>query len=173
MARLLINKNDFIDYKQVSKARDIAAIESVIQEAQDIDLKALICREFFYDILNNYQQEIYQKLIHGETYTDNDGNVVEFKGLKAVLVNFAYARYVLRGHMNDTAFGMVQKTTGFSQPISASEKRDVRDRSIADANGYWQECKLYLKEKEDLFPKWKDCNKCEGSTSRAFKTSTI
>ena len=179
MSRLLINKNDFIGFKQLSKGRDVDTIETFIQEAQDLDLKELVCREFYFDILKNYQEQAYQKLIHGETYTDADGNDIEFKGLKAVLVHFTYARYTLRSHVTDTPFGMVQKTNEFSQPVSTSEKREIRDRAIVDANRYWEECKIYLDEKVSLFPKWKNCADCgcnggkSGNGSGILKVSVI
>lgn len=176
MARLLINKNDFKEYKQISKGKDVELIEQYIQEAQDLDLKEIVCREFYYDILKNFQQPEYQKLIHGETYTDSEGNEIEYKGIKAVLVYFAYARYILRGHITDTPFGMVQKTNEFSQPVSSAEKREVRDRSRIDAMNYWQECKIYLDQHVQLFPKWKECSDCgcKGSNkSRKLNVSVI
>lgn len=175
---LLINKNDFKEYRQLSKGRDVELIETYIQEAQELDLKNLLCRAFYFDVLNNYQQPAYQALIHGETYTDAEGNTIEFKGLKAVLVYYAYARYVMRSSATDTPFGMVQKTTEFSQPVSSSEKRDMRDRCIVDAGEYWKECKLYLDFKEETFPKWAECADCgcsESGSGRSgnFKTSVI
>lgn len=176
MARLLINKNDFKDYKQISKGKDVELIEQYIQEAQDLDLKEIVCREFYYDLLKNFQLPAYQKLIHGETYTDAEGNEIEYKGIKAVLVYYAYARYVLRGHVTDTPFGMVQKTNEFSQPVSSAEKREVRDRSRIDAMSYWQECKIYLDQHIQLFAKWKECEDCgcKGTTkSRKLKMSVI
>lgn len=175
---LLINKNDFKEYRQLSKGRDVELIESYIQEAQEFDLKNLLCRTFYFDLINNYQQPAYQALIHGETYTDADGNSIEFKGLKAVIVYYAYSRYVMQSSAIDTPFGMVQKTTEFSQPVSLSEKRDISDRAAISAAAYWEECKLYLDKKSDTFPKWKECSDCgcDGSTSagsRKFKTSVL
>ena len=115
-------------------------------------------------------------MIHGETYTDTEGNDIEYKGIKAVLVYFAYARYILRGHITDTPYGFVQKTNEFSQPVSSAEKREVRDRSRIDAMNYWQECKVYLDQHVQLFPKWKECEDCgcKGtSKSRKLKVSVL
>jgi hypothetical protein len=176
MTHLLINKNDFKEYKALSKGRSIDIIEQYILEAQDLDLKDIICREFFFDILKNNQLPVYQKLIHGETYTDAAGNDIEFKGLKAVLAYFAYARYIMTGHITDTPFGMVQKTNDNSTAITSTEKRDVRDRCRIDAMTYWKECEIYLKEKIADFPKWKDCAECGGSAgtnSRTLKHSVL
>lgn len=123
MPVLLINKNDFKEFKQISKGRDIELIEQYVTEAQDIDIRSLICDKFYFDILKNWQLPAYQKLIHGETYTDEDGVEIEYKGLKPVLVYYAYSRYCMRGSVVDTAFGMVQKTNENSQPISISRKK--------------------------------------------------
>jgi hypothetical protein len=157
MAVLLINKNDFSDFKTISKGVDVERIETFIQEAQDFDLKEIICRPFFFDILKNFQEVDYQKLIHGETYIDKDGNEIEYKGIKAVLVYFAYARYVFKGSVTDTGFGVVQKKNEYSDPISEKEKKDIRTSSRQDAMIYWKECEIYLNEKIELFPKWKEC----------------
>lgn len=178
-AILLINKNDFADFKTISRGVEIERIETFIIEAQDFDLKEVMCRNFFFDVLKNYQAPAYQKLIHGETYTDSDQNEIEFKGLKSVLVYFAYARYILRGGVVDTGFGFVQKKTEFSDPISDKEKRDLRDKSRQDAMAYWKECEIYLNEKIETFPVWKKCVEscgCNGNTSnnsRKIKIDSI
>lgn len=167
MQVLLINKNDFKEYKQLSKGVDIERIEHYITEAQDIDIRKLICDKFYFDIIKNWQLPSYQKLIHGETYTDEDDIEREYKGLKPVLVYYAYSRYCMRGSVVDTAFGMVQKTSENSQPISGTEKRDMRDTSIQTALQYWIDVQKYLKEKEETFPKWKDCCGCSDSRIRS------
>lgn len=173
MPVLLINKNDFKEFKQISKGRDIELIEQYVTEAQDIDIRSLICDKFYFDILKNWQLPAYQKLIHGETYTDEDGVEIEYKGLKPVLVYYAYSRYCMRGSVVDTAFGMVQKTSENSQPISGAEKRDMRDTSIHIALRYWLDVKKYLKEKEETFPKWSECNECKSSSKSSSKFDVI
>lgn len=173
MPVLLINKNDFKEFKQISKGRDIELIEQYVTEAQDIDIRSLICDKFYFDILKNWQLPAYQKLIHGETYTDEDGVEIEYKGLKPVLVYYAYSRYCMRGSVVDTAFGMVQKTNENSQPISGAEKRDMRDTSIHTALRYWLDVKKYLKEKEETFPKWSECNECKRSNKSSSKFDVI
>jgi len=178
MSTLLINKNDFKDYKSISKGRDFDSIEQYIQEAQDLDLKDLMCRAFFYDIIKNYQEPLYQDLINGCTYTNIYGYEVEFKGIKPVLVYFAYARYIFRSHVSDTPFGAVQKTNEFSTPISSTEKRDIRDRYRTDAMQYWDEVKIYLNDKYQSYPKWLncgglDCHKCRKKNTGPFKMSVI
>jgi hypothetical protein len=173
MPVLLINKNDFKEFKQISKGRDIELIEQYVTEAQDIDIRSLICDKFYFDILKNWQLPAYQKLIHGETYTDEDGVEIEYKGLKPVLVYYAYSRYCMRGSVVDTPFGMVQKTNENSQPISGAEKRDMRDTSIHTALRYWLDVKKYLKEKEETFPKWSECNECKSSSKSSSKFDVI
>lgn len=167
MPVLLINKNDFREYKQLSKGRDLEVVEQYIQEAQDIDLRELMCDSFYFDLIKNWQEPEYQKLIHGGSYTDADGIQREYKGLKAALVYFSYARYVMRSSSVDTAFGMVQKTDANSQPVPLSEKRDIRDSSIQTANRYWLDVKKYLDEKEDVFTKWKDCCGCSENKNKS------
>ncbi len=173
MAVLLINKNDFKEFKQLSKGVDIERIEQYITEAQDIDIRSLICDEFYFDIIKNWQEPAYQKLIHGETYTDADNIEREYKGLKTVIVYYAYSRYCMRGSVVDTGFGMVQKTSESSQPISGTEKRDMRDSSIQTALRYWMDVKKYLEEKESTFPKWLKCSQCDNKNKTTSKIEVI
>jgi len=158
--------------------RDNDSIEQYIQESQDLDLKDLVCREFFYDLIKNYQDSGYQTLIHGGTYTNKYGYEVEFKGIKPVLVYFSYARYIFRSHVQDTPFGVVQKTNEFSNPISSQEKRDIRDRYRTDAMSYWDEVKIYLDDQYENFPKWNSCtselcSKCNKRGKGPFKMTVI
>lgn len=173
MAELIINKNDIQLFKEISKGRSFDSIERFIREAQDLDLPQVMCQEFYYDLLKNYQSAKYQKLIHGDKYTVG-GIEIEFPGLKAVLSYFTYSRYVMDSNISDTPFGMVQKTNEFSQPISSTEKRDRRDKSISDAHTYWQRVVDYLNAKKADFPVWEKCRGCSDvGVKRKFKTSTF
>mgnify|MGYP000010403074 CR=1 FL=1 len=173
MAVLLINKNDFKEFKQLSKGVDIERIEQYITEAQDIDIRKLICDDFYFDIIKNWQEPAYKKLLHGETYTDADDIEREYKGLKTVIVYFAYSRYCMRGGVVDTGFGMVQKVNENSQAISGTEKRDMRDSSIQTALTYWVDVKTYLEEKKSTFPKWQKCNSCGSQSKSTSKIEVI
>lgn len=157
---LLINKVDYTNFREVSKGRNVSTIENFIQQAQDMDLKEIMCRAFFYDLIKNNQLPEYQKLIHGCVYTDLDGVEVAYKGLKAVLVYFTESRYVQRGHIVDTPFGQVTKTNNNSEAIASAERRDISNRARLDAMLYWDECKRYLNKNVDVFTVWKDCDDC-------------
>lgn len=176
----LINKYDIAEYKPISKGRDVDALARFIVEAQDLDLKELLCDSFFYDLLKNRQLPAYQKLIHGETYTKSAGATateITFKGLKPVLVYFFWSRYAMDGDVIDTPVGQVQKTIDNSTVLSQSAKRDMRDTSIQTAMSYFKEVAKYLDQKIDVFPKWKECSNCGCGDSkiahRKFRTSTL
>lgn len=172
MGVLLINKNNIGEFKALSNGVDISKIEQYIEAAQEFDLKEIICREFYFDILKNYQEDKYQKLIHGDTYDDGD-MTVEFKGLKPVIAFFAYARYILFGNVQDTGFGFVQKTNEFSEPIQEKQKKDMRTLAIQDAMKYWKECLLYLNKKVVDFPVWKKCTESCNKNGRSLNISRI
>lgn len=167
----LINKGNFAAYKTISKGVDLERIEQFILEAQDQDLKSIMCRPFFFDVLKNYQVDKYQKLIHGEEYTDANENVIQFQGLKPVLVHFAHALYVMRGDIQDTATIMGRKKNEFSDGLTPVERRDIYTRSRQVAMTYWNEVLYYLKKKENDFLVWK--NKCGCSTSSRLKIDRI
>ncbi len=140
--RLLINKNDFLTYKLVSRGITDNRIDTFIQEAQFKDLRCLMGDRLYYDVLTH--ESDYPDLIDGSTFTAYDGVEKEHYGLKSVLVYFAWSRYSMFGSVQDTAFGSVTKTNEWSQPEAQSSKRDRRDEAIQIANSHWEMVRQYL-----------------------------
>ena len=151
MVDLIIDKADIAEFKQISKALSVDKSDEYIREAQEIDLRALLTPKFYADLIANYTETKYQTLINGTTYVV-DGITYEFNGLKAVLTYYAYARLVLTVDVVNTPFGLNRKLSQDSEPISATQKRDIRDESRQTASTYFQQVKAYIEAHEDDYP---------------------
>lgn len=151
MEALLINKTDLSDFKQISRALQVDKADEYIREAQSYDLPELLGVPFLFDVVANRQQPRYQKLIHGGTWLE-DGVQYSFNGLRAVIAYFAYSRLVLTVDAVNSPFGMNRKLQPDSEPISFSEKKDIRTMSIQSANHEWSMCVRFIEANKSDYP---------------------
>lgn len=173
----LITKTDFLGRVELSSSLSYDKLNPFIVLAQNCDLKPLLCPEFFYDIIKNYQQEEYQKLIHGETYSDEEGIERVFEGISPVLVHFTYARFIKTGYINNTPFGSVGKVVDHSEPITPEERETQNKEHRTIAFKYFNDVKQYLEIKylEGKFQLFKNCLKsnCKDSTNNSVGASDV
>lgn len=156
---LLITKAIVEKYVQVAIGFSTDEFNRFIREAQEFDLKPLLCEDFYYDLLKNKASDPYDKIITGQEYTHEDKPYYH-EGLEAVLSYFAYARFVLKSGAVSTSHGVVQKTTPNSQPLTHSERKDIYYTSRQDANVLFEGVAKYMERKNINY---KDCQDCGSS----------
>lgn len=159
---LLITKSKVEQYLQLAIGYSTQEFERFIREAQEFDLKPLLCEDFYYEILKNLSTDPFDKIIAGQEYTHND-NVYYHEGLEAVLSYFAYARFILKSNAVSTSHGMVVKKTPNSEPLSQTEKKDLYYSHRQDANTLFEGVVKYMNRKEINY---KDCFDCGESPSQ-------
>lgn len=164
---LLINKVDFNGFVHLSRGLSLDRIEPYILQAIEHDLKPLMCHDFYYDILNNWQEDDYQLLIHGDSYVE-DGITKTMNGLKAVIAYFAHARYTLYGNVQDTPFGKVLKDNDYSTPASERSLNQIAADSMKCANDHYLEVVRYLDTKKETFTIYRDCSDCGDTVSSKY-----
>lgn len=164
---MLINKTDIAAKRQISKSVSDAKINPFIEDAELLDLKPLLGELFYSKIVQNPND--FADLLGPKDYTFNDFQL-RSPGLKRVLIDFAYARYVMHGSQTDTPFGMVQKETQDSSPVSRTDKKENYKLHQQTAMQYWGEVVNYLNRHSDLYPLW---GKSNCSTKRFFKFNHI
>lgn len=163
---LLITKAIVEKYLQVAIGFSETEFERFIREAQEFDLKPLMCEDFYFDMLSKKDLEPYTKIIAGQSYT-YEGKTYYHEGLEAVLSYFAYARFVLKSAVVSTSHGVVTKTTPNSQPLSHSEKKDIYHTSRQDANKVFDSVAKYM-ERNDI--EYLDCSGCGTAPSNDIVT---
>ncbi len=140
----LIGKTEIDEFTTTSQALSFDKLEKFVLQAQEVDLKKLLCRQFYFDILANKAGADYVALIGGDTYVDDDGVTINFLGLKATLAHLSFARYALEGHITDTAFNFVEKTSQHSQAIRLNDRRKLAAEHQNAAHEHFREVICYL-----------------------------
>ena len=167
--KLLINRVDIGEYRNLSRSVLDNVLNPHILDAQFNDLQKLIGADFFNDLIENYDSVAYQALLNAGTYT-YDSVTYTNVGLKTVLVHYAYSRYARFGSDTDTPFGMVVKNTESSSPISTEDKKAKYTENRSLAFNYWENVKKFLDRNEDDYPLWENSCKRQYST---LKIKTI
>ena len=155
---LLIDKVTVEKYLQIAIGYSTTEFERFIREAQEFDLKPLLCEDFYFDLLKNKETDPH-KIITGQEYAHEEKTYYH-EGLEAVLSYFTYARFILKSSVVSTSHGFVQKTTPNSQPIGHAEKKDIYYTSRQDANTLFEAVAKYM-DRNDI--NYKDCNDCNDS----------
>ena len=132
-----------------------------------MDLQPLLGELLYNDLVTNVLSAKYQDLMNGKTYVYN-GNSYTFIGLKAVLGNFAYARYVIFSSYTDTPFGLVTKNSQDSQSVGESSKRAMSKSAEQTAYSHFNPIRDFLNRNTTIYPLWKSC-----INERVFKINKI
>ena len=171
---LLINKSKVAEVLQVAIGFNTEEFDVFIREAQFMDLKPLVCEDFYFDVLQNKDDEPWSKLISGGDY-DYKGRTYSFRGIADVLSYFTYARFILKANNQSTTHGFVTKKSPHSDPMPLEEKRNFYYKYKSDANKIFEDTKKYIERNISDFPSWNSCSDDCGESRRSsgFKTHVI
>jgi hypothetical protein len=143
MGKKLITIEDLILYRPLSKNIPVERIESYIEEAQEIDLRAVLGDSLYYDFMLKFDNTgdamytKYQELLKGKVYIAN-GVTKEYPGIIPMLAHYTLARFYENNAINVTRFGLTAKVTEESTPISdaalAKAVSSIRSVGIAYQN---------------------------------------
>lgn len=119
-------------------------ILAYIIEAEQMNIKPVLGDRVFLDILQNGEEnEKYQTLLAGGTYTANDGGIYSFAGLKCCVAYFVFAKNIMVGDFQTTRFGTVFKESDYASHISTKERSDAYNDTLEVANSYLRDCLRY------------------------------
>lgn len=159
---ILIGKSDIEVYAQVSiLASAEKQLNHFILAAQNLDIKPFLGNAFWTDILSHFRDDKYQFLLTGGEYVYED-STYSFSGLKAALSSYTYSRYVLTRNVQDTAFGMVNKVSEFSEPASDKYLSLISNQHKMAGQAYLNEVDEFLRRKKDTYPLYKNESCTEG-----------
>lgn len=153
---LLTTKAKVETYLQIAIGYSVQEFERFIREAQEFDLKPLLCEDFYFELVSKKTDPEFVKIIEGQEY-DFEGKTYYHEGLEAVLAYFVYARFVLKSNVVSATHGMVHKTTPNSEPLGHTEKKDIYHTCRQDANTLFEAVVKYMDRKEIDY---KDCLGC-------------
>lgn len=170
MPTRLITRADISTYRQISDSVYDNVLNPQIDDAQFLDVQKLLGERFYNDLILNSGDANYVALLTGGSYVYN-GITYTNHGLKAVIVRYAYARYIQFGSFTDTPFSLVEKLSGQdSQQVSSIDKKNIAKSNQQAAFIYWENVKLFLDRNAADYPLWtNNCAKFSGG----FRISKI
>lgn len=139
----LITRSDLQAFYQISDAIVDDKLNQIIREAMINDLKPLLGRDFFYNVINNVGS-------HADILNPKSGTITgtdyEHVGLKEVLCHFVYGRLILFGDVISNPFGFTRKLgpRESSENLDYSTKKAIHHDKKSLAYNLWLEVKLYM-----------------------------
>ncbi|WP_067151048.1 DUF6712 family protein [Pseudotamlana agarivorans] len=152
----IITANEFATYRDVGKKIDTDKINECIKLAQSVDLYDVL-NDFYFDLIENLNNQDYQDLLSGSTFTCNGSNYYQ-EGIKSLLSDYTYSRYVYSVNTNLTPFGAVTKFSQDSTPVDRNLLKDISKQTVIDASIKFEMIDKYLKSKSSLFPRYSSGN---------------
>lgn len=150
---LLINRSDIVPYAQIAiNAREEETLQPHILSAQNIDIRPILGDALWTDLITNSVDAKYQTLLNGGTYTNENGDVITFQGLKASISCYTYARYIMYKNAVDTPFGVVSKKTEFSEQADTKLIMSIASDKRNEGGLYLNNCILFLQANETDYP---------------------
>lgn len=165
----LITKTDIASKRPISKSVADAKIDPFIEDSHLLDLLPLLGERFYFAIVE--APESYVDLLNEKEY-QYDGHTLKSPGIKRVLIDFAFARYMMHGSVTDTPFGMVQKESQDSSVVGRTDKKESYKLHQQTAMQYWGQVENYLNRNFNLYPLWMRYD-CVQSQKRTFKLNHI
>jgi hypothetical protein len=150
----LITPADISAKRDLSSNRKNIRYQQHIDDAQYIDVRPLLGRRLYLDLVANFGDQKYQNILNEFDYV-YDNFTYTHPGLKSVLINFAYSRILFFTEV-DTPFGLVEKN--YQDAVKPSRERsksrytDMRKTAIIE----WEEVKLYIERNIDIYQFWCD-----------------
>lgn len=167
--------NNIITATEIKNFKDIGnkdkvddnKINPIVEQAQLTELKTVLGDHFYFDLLNNLDNPIYQPLLSGCSFTYQGVNYFQ-DGIKALLADYFMSKYVLQVNTNFTPFGLVTKQSTDSEPADRNSLKDISTQQLQLAGSRWEIIKMYLDANTAIFPKWHN-NICDSETPNGGK----
>ncbi len=172
--QLLTSKTKVSEILQVAIGYNESEFNVYIREAQDFDLKPMLCEDFYFELVANMEDAgDWQKVVDGGEY-QFEGKDMFFRGISDVLAYFTYARFILKCNYVSTTHGFTIKKTNFSDPLPLEEKRNMYYKYKKDANIIFADVKKFIERNIDTYASWDSCNEgCNTPKATGFKTRVI
>ena len=166
----LITSAEFATFRNISQKIDVRKIDEAISLAQQSDLVDLL-GDFYFDVLKNKDDDTYSVLMHGGDFTYEDDEYTH-AGIKSILADFTYARYIYSINVNLTPFGAVKKEMNQSSNVERNTLKDLAKQSQIDGGNKFKFTRLYLLSNPTLFSRFAE-NKCKRGEDTGFISNKI
>ena len=167
----LITHEEFSSLKNIGVDYNHFKVDECINNAHS-DLQEVMGSGFFFDVIKNQNEIEYNDLINGSSFINEKGYDVAHKGLKSVLVDYTYSRYLYEINNSITPFGMVTKQYQDGETVDRNMIKDLVKMSNQNAATKWELIEDYLNVNLSTFPIWaRQKNQNHNPTNNTFNTS--
>lgn len=157
----LITAAEFATYRNISQKIDTAKVDEAVSLAQQSDLIEIL-GDFYFDVMKNALVEAWLPLMNGSEFEYN-GEEYEHAGIKRLLADYTYSRFVYMVNINATPFGFQKKFTEDSEGIDRNTIKDLSKQAQVDAGIKFKFIEYYIKSEPELFSRY--CkNKSQGTS---------
>jgi len=164
----LITHTEFSELKSISKRYDDDKVNKSITQAMT-DLREVLGVSFYFDVISNTETAEYTTLLDGGEFSV-EGLTYVHDGLKSLVADYAYARYLYEVNTNLTSFGMVGKNNQDSTPVDRNMIKDLVGQTNKDAGRKWELIEDYLEANIELFPVWAKSKRTVDNNPASFNT---
>ena len=148
----LITATEFASYRNISKKLDTDKINEAILLAQQSDLLEIL-GDFYFDVLENSDSSEYSDLMDGTEFEYCDESF-RHVGIKRLLADYAYSRFIYMINVNLSAFGAVTKNYQDGDPIERNQVKDLSKQAQVDAGIKFKYIEKYILSEPDLFTRY-------------------
>jgi hypothetical protein len=173
--KLLITKEDFSDFRDISKNITDEKINIFIRESQLIEIRSFLGAELYLDLQLDYVEltkvftdPLLSALWYGEDYTNTAGKDVRFNGYANSLVYFTYGRFLLQQQLNVSRFGLESIQDTISEDAPVAQIRTKAKEALSVAIQYQKDTEAFIKSNPDDYPTFKTKDTTGKSTSFNF-----
>jgi len=167
---LLITALEFASFRNISAKLDTAKIEEAISLAQQSDLLKIL-GDFYFDVLKNATEESFKDLLDGSEFTVA-GLDYKHAGIKRLLADFTFARYIQTINVNLTPFGAVSKLSQDSEGTDRNTIKDLSKQAQIDAGIKFEFIDKYIVSNPVAFARY--CkNKKTGTSFSSLRISRL
>lgn len=142
------------DFKIVDVAIhcDYSKLNIAIQDAVNFELPEILCEYYGFvksilEVENPNEEQL--KILNGVDY-ECGSTIKRFLGIKALLVYYSYANYLMGSTLNDSGLGFVQKTDQYSIPTPLKDIKEITNSYRNRGYSVFKQLKDYLCHNSDL-----------------------
>jgi len=148
----IITAIEFAAFRNISKKVDTDKVNESIDLAQQSDLQDML-GGFYYDVLKNKDESKYSDLMDGSEFTYCD-EIFQHAGIKALLADLTYSRFIYMINVNLTPFGAQSKFTEDSNGIDRNHIKDLSGQAKFDGGVKFKIIQKYLLSEPELFSRY-------------------
>ena len=160
MRKLLINKDDFIYWVDLSQNIKEGQLNPCILDAQIRVVKGTMCASVY--------EEVYNQFINDTLTAENNTLLEDY--VKPLLVFASYVNYLTTAGKRSTASGMVKLVGDNAEQITREELKDIISENKEKRAYYQNSLSNFLKDNTDIYPLFLDCCKTQKA---AFNITSI